>query len=77
MKTNCHLWVLGEDIQRRLCDGEVSSSRGHLLLKANRPEQTGCAIFILYPSKHMLCPLPGHTHTCTVKNLSSFHDASE
>lgn len=61
VKTNCHLWVLGEDIQWRLCDGEVSSSRGHFLLKTNRPEQTGGTIFILYPSKHTLCDPATHT----------------
>lgn len=57
--------VLGEDVQWSLYDGEVSSSRGHLLLKENRHQQTCYAICILYPSKHKLYPSLSLSHTDT------------
>lgn len=43
--------ALGEDIQRSVRDGEVSSAGGHLLFKENRLQQTCNAIFVLYPLK--------------------------
>lgn len=43
--------ALGEDVQRSVRDGEVSSAGGHLLFKENRLQQTCNAIFILYPLK--------------------------
>lgn len=43
--------AVGEDVQRSMRDGEVSSSGGHLLFKENRLQQTCNAILILYPLK--------------------------
>lgn len=72
------MYVLGEDVQWSLFDGEVSSSWGHLISKENRLQQACNAIYILYPLKHM--PFSLHVSLWTSlswKTYPSLFDPSE
>lgn len=72
------MYVLGEDVQWSLFDGEVSSSRGHLISKENRLQQACNAICILYPLKHV--PFSLHVSLWTSlswKTYPSLFDPSE
>lgn len=61
----CVCVCVGEDLQRRLCDGETAGSGGHILPEEGGLQQARPALRLLYPSQ-------SNKHT-QMKHLNHFH----